>query len=123
MKWYLFIIGIVWVMSGTLMLFATNVLRERWWKKLMTVDPRLWSPLALAAGVLFLVSSSCSSEPGFIVVLGILSLAKGLLLLFGPRDKIRKMTDWWLTASDKVHRPWGVAAVVLGIAVLGTLLR
>ena len=121
MKWYLFVIGIVWIMSGTLLVFATKAM-EDWWRKMMAVDPRRWSPLVLAAGVLFLVSSSASSQPGFIVVLGLLALAKGLLLLFGPRDKIRKFTDWWI-ASGKIHKPWGVAAIALGIAVLVTLLR
>jgi uncharacterized protein YjeT (DUF2065 family) len=121
MKWYLFVMGLVWIMSGTLMLLATGVFREHYVANLKVRDHRVFSPLAIAAGILFLLAASSSSQATFIVILGLLSLAKGLLLLFGPREKIKRMIDWWFEASDQVYRGWGILALGLGIAVLVTI--
>ena len=72
---------------------------------------------------IFLLSASSSSQVTFIVVLGLLSLLKGLVFLFGPREKVKGMIDWWLQASDKTHKTWAVGVMGLGIAILATLLR
>lgn len=121
MKWYLFVIGIFWIMSGTLMALATGVLRETYMAKLKTLGHRTFSPFALAAGVLFFLSASSSGQPAFIIILGVLGIAKGLLLLFGPFEKVRAMVDWWFQAPDSVYRMWGFLALALGVAVLATI--
>lgn len=123
MTWFLFAVGILWVIFGTLMVFATQLIRQKFYHKLKTQDPRRWSPLAIAVGVLLLLSASSSSQVTFIVILGLLSLAKGALFLFAPRQKIRKMMDWWFETTDKTHKVWGVATIVLGMAVLATIVQ
>lgn len=123
MTWFLFAVGISWVIFGTLMVFATQLIRQKFYHKLKTQDPRRWSPLAIAVGVLLLLSASSSSQVTFIVILGLISLAKGILFLFAPRQKIRKMTDWWFETTDKTHKVWGVATIVLGAAVLATIVQ
>lgn len=123
MTWFLFAVGILWVIFGTLMVFATQLIRQKFYHKLKTQDPRRWSPLAIAVGVLLLLSASSSSQVTFIVILGLLSLAKGVLFLFAPRQKIRKMMDWWFETTDKTHKVWGVATLVLGVAVLATIVQ
>ncbi len=123
MTWFLFAVGILWVIFGTLMVFATQLIRQKFYHKLKTQDPRRWSPLAIAVGVLLLLSASSSSQVTFIVILGLLSLAKGVLFLFAPRQKIRKMMDWWFETTDKTHKVWGVATLVLGMAVLATIVQ
>ena len=123
MIWYLFVMGLLWVMSGTLMIFSTGLVREYYIGKVKAWDHRVFSPLALAAGVLFFLAASASSQPTFIVVLGLLSLAKGLLLALGPHEKVRKMINWWCEASDQVYRIWGILAMAIGIAVLVTIVK
>ncbi len=123
MVWYLFVVGLIWVIGGTLMLFATRVMREDFCSKLKVTDPRKWSPVAIAAGVLFLLSASSSSQVTFIVILGLLSLLKGLVFLFGPREKVKGMIDWWFEASDKTYKAWGVVVMGLGIAILFTIVQ
>ena len=123
MVWYLFVVGLIWVIGGTLMLFATRVMREDFCSKLKVTDPRKWSPLPLAGGILFLLSASSSSQVTFIVILGLLSLLKGLVFLFGPREKVKGMIDWWFKASDKTYRVWGVVVMGLGIAILVTIVQ
>jgi len=123
MIWFLFIMGLIWIMCGTLMVFATRVMREDYCSKLKVRDPRIWGPVPIIVGVLFLLSASSSSQVTFIVVLGLLALSKGLLFLFGPRQKVKKMIDWWFESSDKVCRVWGILCMALGIAVLATIVH
>ena len=121
MTWFLFAVGILWVIFGTLMVFATQLIRQKFYHKLKTQDPRRWSPLAIAVGVLLLLSASSSSQVTFIVILGLLSLAKGVFFLLGPRQKIDKVIGWCFNATDRTHKAWGVVMMVLGIAVLASI--
>jgi len=123
MIWFLFAMAVFWVMFGTLMVFATKVTRENYCNRLKTKDPRMLSPAVIVVGVLLLLSASSSSQVTFIVILGLLCLLKGLLLLFGPRQKVKKVTDWWFNATDKTHKGWGAVLMVLGIAVLATIVH
>ncbi|MCK4728386.1 MAG: hypothetical protein KAT27_05645 [Desulfobacterales bacterium] len=121
MTWFLFGIAIVWIMFGTLMLFATQVVRENCYNKLKSWDPRMLSPMPIIGGVLLLLSASSSSQVTFIVILGLLSLLKGIVFLFAPRQKVRRLTDWWLGGSNRTHKAWGVLVIALGVSVLATL--
>ncbi|MBW2260014.1 MAG: hypothetical protein JRF18_06125, partial [Deltaproteobacteria bacterium] len=56
MIWFLFVIALVYIMFGTLLLFATGLTRDRYVSKLKINDPRKWSPLPLVAGILFLLA-------------------------------------------------------------------
>jgi len=123
MVWFLFAMGLIWVIGGTLMVFAVRVVREEYFSRIKIEDPRKWSPLPLAGGILFLLAASSSSQVTFIVILGLLSLLKGLVFLFGPREKVKGMIDWWFKASDKTYRVWGVVVMGLGIAILFTIVQ
>jgi uncharacterized protein YjeT (DUF2065 family) len=123
MIWYLFVVGLLWVMAGTLGLFATRFTREQYVSKFKIGDPRKWSPLPLVAGVLFLLSASSSSQVTFIVVVGLLALLKGLIFLFAPREKVKRMIEWWLEGSDKMYRVWAGVVIGLGVAILVTIVQ
>jgi uncharacterized protein YjeT (DUF2065 family) len=123
MVWFLFVMGLAWVIGGTLMVFAIRVVKEEYFSRFKIEDPRKWSPLPLAGGILFLLAASSSSQVTFIVILGLLSLLKGLVFLFGPREKVKGMIDWWFKSSDKTYRVWGVVVMGLGIAILFTIVQ
>jgi len=123
MVWFLFAMGLIWVIGGTLMVFAIQTVKEEYFSRIKIEDPRKWSPLPLAGGILFLLAASSSSQVTFIVILGLLSLLKGLVFLFGPREKVKGMIDWWFKASDKTYRVWGVVVMGLGIAILFTIVQ
>ena len=94
MIWFLFVIALFYVMFGTLMLFATALTKEQ-----------------------------SSSQPTFIIVLGLLAVMKGLLFLFGPQEKVKRMIEWWLEGSDQKFKVWAVVAIGLGIAILVTIVQ
>ena len=123
MIWFLFVIALVYIMFGTLVLFATGHAREQYVSKLKIGDPRKWSPLPLVAGILFLIAASSSSQPTFIIVLGLLGLLKGLVFIFAPQDKVKGMIDWWLEGSDQKYKVWAGVVIALGIAILVTIVH
>lgn len=123
MIWFLFVIALVYIMFGTLLLFATGFTRDRYVSKLKINDPRKWSPLPLVAGLLFLLAASSSSQSSFIIVLGLLALLKGLLFLFGPQEKVKSTIEWWLQGSDKTYKVGAVVVISLGIAILATIVQ
>ncbi|MBW1744485.1 MAG: hypothetical protein JRJ47_13815 [Deltaproteobacteria bacterium] len=123
MIWFLFVIALVYIMFGTLLLFATGLTREQYIPKFRIGDPRKLGPLPLVAGILFLLAASSSSQPTFIIVLGLLALVKGLIFLFGPREKVIRMMEWWLEGSDNKFKVWAVIAIGLGIAILVTIVQ
>jgi len=123
MIWFLFVIALVYIMFGTLVLFATEHTRDQYVSKLKIRDPRKWSPLPLVGGFLFLLAASSSSQATFITVLGLLAMLKGLLFLFGPQEKVKSMIDWWLQGSDKIYKVGAVFVIGLGIAILVTIVH
>ena len=96
-------------MLGTLTLLATQAARGNYYNKLKTNELMRWSPLAIILGVLLLVFASSSSQVTFIVVLGLMSLVKGLLLLFGPRENVPKTTDRRFEATDSTNKALGLS--------------
>jgi len=123
MIWFLFVIALVYIMFGTLLLFATGFTRDQYVSKLKIDDPRKWSPLPLVGGLLFLLSASSSSQAIFIIVLGLLALLKGLIFLFGPQEKVKSMIEWWIKGSDKTYKVGAVFVIALGIAILVTIVQ
>lgn len=121
MGWVLFGIGISWVMFGTLMVFAPETVEKGCYDKLRGKNSKALSPFPLLGGALLFFSASSSSQPGFIVVLGFLFLAKGALFLFSAQKGGKRFTDWWFSAPRKTHQVCGAVVIVLGICVLASL--
>jgi glucan phosphoethanolaminetransferase (alkaline phosphatase superfamily) len=54
-----------------------------------------------------------------LLILGLLSIAKGFYWIFGPEDQIKRILDWWhYRAEERTIRLWGLISLILGIAVL-----
>jgi hypothetical protein len=59
---------------------------------------------------------------GLAFVLGLLALAKGAYLAFGPPEQIKGLRDWWLDeAGDIVIRLSGLVTFLVGAAFLSWL--
>ncbi len=118
MKLFLVLIGIFWVVLGTLSVFATDLVRKKFFNKLKNMDFKKWSILPIVIGILFLMAAPVSSARLFITVLGILAFLKGFYFLLVPQKKIKKVMDWWFNAKDNLLRIWGALALILGVLVL-----
>ncbi len=118
MKLFLVLMGIFWVVLGTLSVFATDLVRKKFFNKLKDMDFKKWSILPIVIGVLFLMAAPLSSARLFITALSILAFLKGFYLLLVPQKKIRKVMDWWFDAKNDLYKVWGVAVLILGVIVL-----
>ncbi len=119
MAWFLYLVSILWVIIGVVFVLYTG-----WIRKLLGGIPgnrnlRALSPIPLVFGVLLAVSAAWSEVFLLIFVLGLILLATGLYLLFGPKKQIDTVSAWWVEkASDQLYRFWGLIVLVLGIALL-----
>jgi hypothetical protein len=52
------------------------------------------------------------------LILGVLALAKGLYVAFGPLVRIRQILDWWFYRTDETTiRLWGLIIFILGMTL------
>ena len=118
MSLFLLLIGIFWVVIGTLCIFAPNLIKKKFFSKFLSMDFKKWSVVPIIAGVLFLLASRSSSNPILIVILGILGIAKGVYAILTAPEKIKKQIDWWLNVKPNVFKAYGVVILILGVLVL-----
>lgn len=115
---FMYLIGIMWVIVGGLLLFATDLVMKKFLTKFITkVDPKKWAPVAIILGIFLLLSASYNRHTLFVILLGLLGVLKGILFVIAP-ERMEKMKDWWLKAGNKVHKIWGVLLIALGSIVL-----
>ena len=118
MKLFLVLIGSFWVILGSLSVFATDLVRKKFFNKLKDMNFKKWSFLPIVIGILFLMAAPVSRIRLFITVLGILGLLKGFYFLLVPQEKIKKVMDWWFNAKNNFYKIWGVVILILGVFVL-----
>ena len=119
MEWFLYIIGFFWIASGCVFILYTSECRNMLRKILMKVNEKYLSALIIVVGIFLLFSASYSQNFWFIIFLGILAIAKGLLFLFNPNKYYEKLRNWYLdTASDQTYRFFGILVLIIGTAVV-----
>jgi len=120
----LYFVSIMWIVSGTSLIIYTDQTR-RLLKKLFYVENlKIFSLIGIVLG-LFLIIGGCFSRDIFwlSLVLGLVSMAKGVYLLKAPREDVGRLFDWWYEkASDETIRFWSLVTLILGILILAYLL-
>ena len=117
LKIFLNLFGIIWIAAGTLMIFVPDLIKKNVFSKLKDAPLKKLSAIPIAFGVLFLLSASYCRYRLFIIVLGILSLLKGISLIIFTK-KMEKLTDRFIKANDNTHRAFGVLYIIIGAIVL-----
>ena len=74
--------------------------------------------LALLFGILFLVAAPQCRIVWLIVVLGIWSIIKGILLIVINPKKIFDYLDWWSKKPVSVMRYFSIVAIAFGILLI-----
>lgn len=78
----------------------------------------LGAALALIIGIMFLLAASQCRWRGFVVVFGILSVAKGIWLFVISTEKAISILDWWAKRPITFFRVYAVFAVTLGVLLI-----
>jgi len=119
MVWFLYGASVFFVVLGALVVLYTDWARV-WLKRVLGhKHAHLFGLIPLTFGVLLAISAAWSEIFWFVLILGLIALAKGLYLLLAKREQARVLAAW-LTAgpSDQVLRLGGLIMVVLGTALL-----
>jgi hypothetical protein len=119
----LHIISIFLIAMGTLLIIYTQGSKD-FLKKLFLRGKIRWTgifPLALG-GILIAGIFYYKDMFWLGLILGLLGIAKGVFLLFGPEQHMRRIIEWWfLRAGDPTIRFFALINVILGIAILSYL--
>ena len=118
MKIIIYLLGLAWVSAGAIAILYTDDYKAIV-MRLMNQMNRVWLALIPAvAGLLLLLAASSTAHPGVIVVIGVLGIAKGLLIYFNPANLFQTAMDWLDGMSDQAYRLVGILALVLGTVVI-----
>ena len=123
MKWFLYVISLIWIAMGCCIILYTSETRKAVKQALERIDRRILSILPFIAGILFLFAASASRNSWFIRCIGLISALKGVVIFLNPKEIHDGITNWYLNSlSDQSHRLFGIIALILGTAVLSWII-
>ena len=119
----LYIIAILWIVTGVFIILYTERTMKVLRKLFFIEKVRLLSILPIIFGIVLIIGAFVCTQIFFLsFILGVLALLKGLYLVMGPLSQIKRIMDWWFNkASDSYIRLCGLIIFILGIAVLSNL--
>ena len=118
MELIVYLLGLLWVAAGAIAILYTDDYRA-YLKGLMEKLNRIYLALIPAVfGLLLLMAASSTTHAWFISLIGVLGIAKGVLIYFNPGGLYEKSQQWLLSFSDQGFRLVGIIALVLGTVVI-----
>jgi len=119
----LYIIAILWIVTGVFIILYTERTMKILKNLFFTEKVRALSIVPIIFGIVLVIGAFVCTQVFFLsLVLGVLALLKGLYLIMGPMPQIKRLMDWWFNkASDSYIRLCGLIIFILGIAVLSNL--
>jgi hypothetical protein len=118
MKYVIYLLGFLWIAAGAFAILYTDDYKA-YFKGLMTrLDRRMLAMIPAIFGLLLLLAASSTSHSGFIALIGVLGIVKGVLIYFNPGGLFDTSKDWLDTLSGQGYRLVGIIALVLGTVVI-----
>ena len=109
--------GIVIVVMGIIFLINPKALKQyiSFWKQEKRL--RIGGVVTIPLGIIFLIAAPQCRLTGFITVLGIWCIIKGVLLLTLGQKKIYVYLDWWLNKPTLATRFLSLIVLAFGALV------
>ena len=118
MKFVIYLLGFLWIAAGTVAILYTDDYKG-FLKGLLTRLDRMYLAMIPAIfGLLLLFAASSTTHSGFIRLIGVLGIVKGVLIYFNPGGLFDVSKDWLDTLSSQGYRLVGIIALVLGTVVI-----
>ena len=114
---FLYILGILWIVVGSLAIFSPDMVRNKILSKVKRASLKKFSVVGLIIGVLLMLSASYNRYSFLIIVLGLCAILKGIFAMFATQ-KLASFQKWWLQASPTFYRAWGAIMILIGSIVL-----
>ena len=118
MKYIVYLLGFLWIAAGAIAILYTDDYKG-FLKGLLTRLDRMYLAMIPAIfGLLLLFAASSTTHSGFIRLIGVLGIVKGVLIYFNPGGLFQISKDWLDTLSGQGYRLVGIIALVLGTVVI-----
>ena len=118
MAWFLYVFSFLLIAGGAFLILYTGNARSYSAQLLEGGSQKLVAVAAGVIGVLLMISAFHSRMFAFIMLIGILVVAKGAIIWFNPRGLYEKGRDWLLhQASDQTFRLFGIIWLIIGTAM------
>ena len=118
MKWFLFLVSLLWIAVGSGYILYTRQFREVMGNLIKGSNEKIIAGLAVVFGILFILGASQTRHSGFVIFLGIIAIAKGVFIFLDPQGYWQKVKAWYLDqASDQTFRLFGIIALIFGTAL------
>lgn len=122
MNWFILILGYFWAALGIITILFTKTIRKYYGVFIEENHPKSMGALALLVGGLLISSGSGHRLYILIFLLGLTQIIKGIFLLFGSKETVNRLINWWLNTSMVIYRLWGLLTTLMGLALIATLL-
>jgi hypothetical protein len=118
MKYIVYLLGFLWIAAGAIAILYTDDYKG-FLKGLLTRLDRMYLAMIPAIfGLLLLFAASSTTHSGFIRLIGVLGIVKGVLIYFNPGGLFEISKDWLDTLSGQGYRLVGIIALVLGTVII-----
>ncbi|CAB5114458.1 hypothetical protein D3OALGA1CA_2177 [Olavius algarvensis associated proteobacterium Delta 3] len=118
MKWFLYVFSFFLVAGDAGLVLYTEKMRQFANSLMTATNEKIIAIVAAVIGALLIASATSSHHPGFIILLGVISILKGIFIFFNPRGLYVPVRLWYLeTATDQTFRLFGIIWLILGTAM------
>lgn len=125
MEWFLYLIGIIWLVVGIGLALkgqkAKEILKNLFGEKI----PRWVNIIPIVIGGLFMFSCGAVRPDWqwFPLLVGILAVSKGAIFLFADEDESKAVLSWWFEAPPAALKLWGIMVLVFGVSLLWAIAK
>ena len=118
MKYIIYLLGFLWVAAGAIAILYTDDYKAYLRGIMEKLDRIVLALIPAVIGLLLMIAASSTTHSWFIRLIGMLGIAKGVLIYFNPGGLFEKSKVWILGLNDQGYRLIGMIALVLGTVVI-----
>lgn len=118
MKVIIYLLGFLWIAAGSFAILYTDDYKAYLKGVMNRLDRRLLAIVPAVFGLLLLLAASSTTHGWVIGLIGILGIAKGVIIYLNPGGLFERSGTWLDTLSDQGYRLMGIIALVLGTVVI-----
>ena len=123
MKVLLYIVALLWIVSGTFLIVFTEKTREIFKRMFLIENIKLLSILPFIFGAILIIGAFFNKDIFWLAfVLGLLATSKGVYFYMAPSQQSKALMEWWFfKARPETVRFFGLITFVLGVALFSYL--
>ena len=118
MEYFLYLIGGVIVLSSIAQILQPKESRKIVYNLIYFIPLWSWGIILLALSALVWHSKTISSLPFLTYLIFALLFIKGLVILFLPKRKMKKVLERFLISDEKSIRVLAIVSLIIGLLIL-----